>query len=58
MLLLNRQIGIDGTAWATPAADFGAMLIAEMTFCRWGKRAVTNAINTLCWRKTTAAFIT
>ena len=37
MLLLNRQIGIDGTAWATPAADFGAMLIAVCLFIPFWK---------------------
>lgn len=28
MLLMNRWIGINGVAWATPIADFTAMLIA------------------------------
>lgn len=38
MFLLNRQIGIDGVVWATPAADLGAMLVAICLFISFGKR--------------------
>lgn len=37
MLLMNRWVGINGIAWATPTADFTAMLIAVCLFVPFWK---------------------
>lgn len=37
MILMNHLIGINGITWATPIADFGAMLIAIILFIPFWK---------------------
>jgi len=38
MLLMNRLMGVNGIAWATPMADFGAMIFSIMLFIPFWKQ--------------------
>ena len=38
MLLMNALVGVNGIVWATPIADFGAMLISCVLLLAWRGR--------------------
>lgn len=41
MLLMNALLGVNGIVWATPIADFGAMIIAVLIFLPFWKELKT-----------------